>query len=79
LHQLEQDENHTHEAGTHLCEEDAHHHCSLCDTLMTFGLVTAKQENNEYIAWNSTYRVAQTSLYYSNYPSNTQGRAPPMK
>jgi hypothetical protein len=78
LHQLEQEETHSHEGGTHLCTSDAHHHCSLCDTLITFGFISSETVNDQEIVWSSNYIGKQTSPVHSKSTFKKAGRAPPM-
>ena len=78
LHQLEQEETHSHELGTHLCTPDAHHHCSLCDTLITFGFITKEIRGNYAVVWSNDYVAEQTSLVLSPSTFKKRGRAPPM-
>jgi hypothetical protein len=79
LHQLEQEETHSHAGGTHLCASDSHHHCSLCDTLITFGFISSEIVNDQEIVWSSDYIAKQTSPLHSKSTFEKAGRAPPMK
>ncbi|MGB1038172.1 MAG: hypothetical protein ACPGYY_05945 [Bacteroidia bacterium] len=69
---------HSHEGGIHLCEAEAHHHCSLCDTLVNASLDTPIDYSSELITWDIDYQPSLLFQTTSSYTEVKRGRAPPL-
>ncbi len=78
MHQLEEaQETHHHDDGTHLCEAEAHHHCSLCDTLLIEAFSTTPDYSSHAIVWCNDYKAPLTVQINSSHTQVKRGRAPP--
>jgi len=77
LHQLEQEETHSHENGTHLCTNDAHHHCLLCETILSYGFINSIELENFAVSRENDYAAVPLSRIFISRHSKTLGRAPP--
>lgn len=77
VHQLEQSENHNHKEGTHLCEPDHHHHCSLCDVVLQFGDIPSSLSEDSNQVWYKTFSSETLHPIFSCLSQTAKGRAPP--
>ncbi|MFT4996078.1 MAG: hypothetical protein ACJAR8_001392 [Bacteroidia bacterium] len=78
LHALETQENHCHNSGEHICLEDDHHHCTLCDTVLLPAIAVAYESADNVIQYieELTPFIAITPL--SLLVKSPYGRAPPI-
>ena len=78
LHALENQKTHCHDSGEHICLEDDHHHCALCDTVL-LPAITVEYESTENVIQyieDLTPFIACTPLLL--LVKSPYGRAPPL-
>ena len=68
---------HHHEDGVHFCEAEAHHHCSLCDTLISAAFRATPDYSSHSIIWGSDYKAPLNVQINSSHTQVKRGRAPP--
>ena len=78
LHALENRKNHCHDSGEHICLEDDHHHCALCDTVLLPAIAVAYESADNVIQYieELTPFIACTPLPL--LVKSPYGRAPPI-
>jgi hypothetical protein len=78
MHQLEEQENHCDSEQTHVCIPDSHHHCSMCDTLLSFGFIIDTHTDLPVIQRARDYNTELIITVRAYSTLNYLGRAPPM-
>ena len=78
LHALETQENHCHNSGEHICLEDNHHSCALCDTVLLPGVVSDDQPTESAILNADFYTPSVVSAPFLLLVKSPLGRAPPL-
>ncbi len=78
MHHIEENEKHCHLEETHICAPDAHHRCSLCDTLLSSGLTSSGVFDVEKINQTQNATAFNSSAFYPFVDRISLGRAPPL-
>ncbi len=78
LHTLENQENHCHKSGEHICLEDNHHSCALCDTVLHPGTAIDYQPTKSAVISAGDYTLSLVSAPFLLLVKSPLGRAPPL-
>ena len=78
LHLTETQQNHYHTSGEHLCVQDAHHYCALCDTILLPGLLVDAYSADITILFSIDRTWGMEHPHLPLVVKNPYGRAPPM-
>jgi len=77
-HKLEPKDEHCNHEVAHFCAPDAHHHCSLCDTLVPLGFTSETYLMSLDIDWGVSFIPVLFSTEAECEVSQRLGRAPPV-
>ena len=78
LHQLNESKDHCDETHEHICPEEGHHHCSLCDVVIYPDFFTTICDTSAPILWQTESVFKLENNLYSKNTQSTQDRAPPI-